>query len=97
MDLKEFLSSRVEIPDYFVIGKISSRPNDLGCVEINNAWYVYRVDDRGGCSFTGPFNDKAIIYACALRLHVAEQFAEYEFSDEEADIFMDTHLRYEEI
>ena len=60
---------------------IIRRPNNLGCVEIKGGWYVYRVDARGGCIFTGPFGDKAIIFACAKEMRVAKLFDEYRFSD----------------
>lgn len=96
-DIINILSEKIAIPEDFIIGEIYRKPNVRGCTMINGAWYIYRVDDRGGCRFTGPFSDRAIIFACAIKLHAAKSFEDYKFSEEEKAIFIHTHLLYEEI
>ena len=96
-EIQRIISSLVEIPEDFIIGEIYRKPNVRGCTIINGAWYIYRVDDWGGCRFTGPFSDRAIIFACAIKLHAAKSFEDYKFSEEEKAIFIHTHLLYEEI
>ena len=96
-EIQKIMNSRVDIPESFVIGNIVRRPDNCGCVAIKGGWYIYTVDARGGCIFTGPFNDKAIIFACAIKLHAAKLFEEYKFNEEEKRVYMHTHLLYDEI
>lgn len=96
-DIINILSEKIAIPEDFIIGEIYRKPNVRGCAMIKGNWYLYTIDDRGGCICTGPFKDCAIIYACALDLHVAKIFKEYEFSDEEYDTYMDSHLTLDKI
>ena len=96
-EIKKIISSRVDIPETFVIGNISRRPDSAGCTVIKGGWYIYTVDARGGCIFTGPFGDKAIIFACAKEMRVAKLFDEYRFSEDERYMYMHVHLLFDEI
>ena len=96
-EIKKIISSRVDIPETFVIGSIIRRPENAGCISIKGGWYIYTVDDRGGCIFTGPYSDKAIIFACAKEIHAAKLFNDYKFSEEERYMYRHVHLSYEEI
>lgn len=96
-EIRTILSSRVDIPETFVIGSIIRKPDNAGCVVIKGGWYTYTVDARGGCIFSGPYGDKAIIFACAKEMHAAKLFDDYKFSEEERKIYRHVHLLYDEI
>lgn len=48
----------------FHFGEFIEKPNQCGYFERNGNWYTYVIDERNFCTFTGPFNGSAIIYAC---------------------------------
>lgn len=75
------------------IGKIIIGPDIHGCFQIKNMWFYYDgQDERGNIDFIGPFNDKAIIYAIAVKLYKTSLFSDYKFSEAEMDIFCDNHF-----
>lgn len=68
-------------------------PDIHGCFQIKNMWFYYDgQDERGNIDFIGPFNDKAIVYAIAVKLYKTSLFSDYKFSEAEMDIFCDNHF-----
>ena len=62
------------------IGKIIIGPDIHGCFQIKNKWFYYDgQDERGNIDFIGPFNDKAIVYAIAVKLYNTSLFSDYKF------------------
>lgn len=75
------------------IGKLVKLPGATGCIKLNNEWFVYgSQDERGNIDFIGPFNDKAIVYAIAVKFYKTSLFSDYKFSEAEMDIFCDNHF-----
>lgn len=91
-EIRNILESRLEIGNNFVVGEFIRNPGMNGCVEIKGGWYIYSVDDHADYIFTGPFNDKAIVYACAVKMHSSKLFQEYRFSKEEFSVYMNNHF-----
>ena len=91
-EIEQKLTSKVEIPENFIIGEVVANPGMNGCVEVNGSWYIYSFDDHADAVFTGPFNDKAIVYACAVRLRCSKLFQEYRFTNEEFSVYMSNHF-----
>lgn len=50
----------------FHFGEFIEKPNQCGYFEQNGNWYTYVIDERNFCTFTGPFNGSAIIYAFSI-------------------------------
>ncbi len=70
------------------IDELVREPGAKGCIKINDVWFLYRdQDERGNISFTGPFNDKAIVYAIAVTFSKSSLFQKYKFTEQEMDIF----------
>lgn len=60
----------------FHFGEFIEKPNQCGYFE------------RNFCTFTGPFNGSAIIYACSKVLHISKLFKEYKFTEQELEIYI---------
>jgi hypothetical protein len=72
------------------IDELVRQPGAKGCIKLNNNWFLYgKQDERGHISFTGPFNDKAIVYAIAVTFSKSSLFQKYKFTPKEMDIFCD--------
>lgn len=91
-EINDILHSKLKIREDFTVGEFVRKPGMCGCVDIKGGWYLYSVDDHNDCIFTGPFNDKAIIYACAVKLHSGKLFQEYRFTNEEFSVYMSNHF-----
>ncbi|QFJ53724.1 hypothetical protein [Pseudobutyrivibrio xylanivorans] len=91
-EICDILESKLEIGSDFIVGEFVRKPGMSGCMEIKGSWYLYSVDDHADCIFTGPFNDKAIVYACAVKMHSSKLFQEYRFSKEEFSVYMNNHF-----
>lgn len=72
----------------FHFGEFIEKPNQCGYFERNGNWYTYVIDERNFCTFTGPFNGSAIIYACSKVLHISKLFKEYKFTEQELKIYI---------
>mgnify|MGYP006912648761 FL=1 len=72
----------------FHFGEFIEKPNQCGYFEQNGNWYTYVIDERNFCTFTGPFNGSAIIYACSKVLHISKLFKEYKFTEQELEIYI---------
>ena len=72
----------------FHFGEFIEKPNQCGYFERNGNWYTYVIDERNFCTFTGPFNGSAIIYACSKVLHISKLFKEYKFTEQELEIYI---------
>lgn len=70
------------------IGEFIDVPNQLGCFIRKGKWYMYETDEKSICTFNGPFNEKGIVYACAIRLNMSKKLMEYKFTEEEFDIYL---------
>lgn len=73
----------------FHVGELVEKPNQCGFFMKNSAWYIYRIDEKNLCTITGPFNEKAVVFACAKLLHAEKQFEVYRFTEEERDIYIE--------
>ena len=72
------------------IDELVREPGAKGCISVNGNWFIYGgQDERGNISFTGPFNDKAIIYAIAVTFSKSSLFQKYKFTEKELNIFCD--------
>ena len=70
-------------------------PDIHGCFQIKNMWFYYDgQDERGNIDFIGPFNDKAIVYAIAVKLYKTSLFSDYKFSEAEMDDESDSPVRF---
>ena len=76
----------------FHFGEFIEKPNQCGYFERNGNWYTYVIDERNFCTFTGPFNGSAIIYACSKVLHISKLFKEYKFTEQELEIYINNSL-----
>lgn len=90
------LNSNIEnlIDEYenFHVGKFVELPNQCGCFKRNSQWYIYNIDERNFCTFTGPFSINGIIYACAKLLHIAKKFKSHRFSKNELEIYLNNNF-----
>lgn len=77
----------------FYVGEFVEAPNTLGCFQRYKKWYLYEVDEKNSCTFTGPFSLNGIIYACALKLGISKELEEFRFENEEFSIFIHNHFR----
>ena len=77
----------------FHFGEFIEKPNQCGYFERNGNWYTYVIDERNFCTFTGPFNGSAIIYACSKVLHISKLFKEYKFTEQELKIYINKKIR----
>lgn len=76
-----------------VIGDVIRRPGIQGCFQLGKKWFLYDgQDELGNIDFIGPFNDKAIVYAIAIKFYKTSNFKKYEFLEEEMDVFCDNHF-----
>lgn len=77
----------------FYVGEFIESPNNLGCFIRDKKWFLYEVDEKNYCTFTGPFSLNGIIYACALKLGISKELEEFRFKNEEFSIFIHNHFR----
>ena len=80
------------IKDNFNIDILVKSPGEQGCIFVKDGWYLYEVDDKCDVTYTGPFKEKAIIYAIAIKLNVSDSFKEYEFSGKDKQIYLHRHF-----
>lgn len=93
IELRNILSKNgTEVLKNFSIGEKKTSPDQKGCYATENGWYLYEVDDHAQCVICGPFDDNAIVYACALKLHISKQFQEYRFSDQDRETYLHVHI-----
>ncbi|MBQ3545172.1 MAG: hypothetical protein IJA34_09325 [Lachnospiraceae bacterium] len=90
--LNSNIETQLEEYKNFHIGEFIEEPNQCGCFNRNDSWYIYSIDERNFCTFTGPFGLNGIIYACAKLLHFAKKFREYKFSEEELEIYINNNF-----
>lgn len=93
-ELKGYFQSKGVSSEDFTFGKLVNRPGMRGLISVNNKWYIYDVSDPY-CELylTGPLKGKAVLKACAIFLCDDEDFVDYEFTDEELDILLDSQYR----
>lgn len=77
----------------FYLGELIKKPDVEGCVLMNNVWYLYSTDNLANITYTGPFRNDSIVYACALRLNLSKHFKKYKFSKDDRHIYMHNHYR----
>ena len=70
-----------------------NKPNVTGILQVKSKWFYYESDEKNVKCFTGPFNDREIIYVCAMILNISKFFDDYEFSDEAEETFFNVHYR----
>lgn len=76
----------------FNFGEFIEKPNQSGCFKINSKWFTYIIDEKNFCTFTGPFEGDAIIYASAKLLNQAKLFKEYKFSHSDLKIYINNNF-----
>lgn len=81
-----------QIDDNFEFDYID-KPNAMGTLQIKDKWFIYESDEKNIKSFTGPFNEQDIVYACAKMLHKSKHFEEYRFSNEAKRIYINAHYK----
>ena len=92
-DLKSILETGLDKEEIhgLYIDELVREPGAKGCIKINDVWFLYGdQDERGNISFTGPFNDKAIVYAIAVTFSKSSLFQKYKFTEQEMDIFCES-------
>ena len=96
--LYEIVQENIDDYVYFHFGEFVEKPNQCGYFERNGNWYTYVIDEKNFCTFTGPFNMSAIIYACSKVLHISKLFKEYKFTEHELEIYINNNFHsFEEI
>ena len=82
------LNEKAEKIKNVLFEKTEQNLEKCGYFERNGNWYTYVIDERNFCTFTGPFNGSAIIYACSKVLHISKLFKEYKFTEQELEIYI---------
>ena len=76
------------------LGKYILKPNATGCFEYNKEWFVYQNDEyMQSSAITGPFSAEKCIFALAIILNVYKHLLQYEFNDEEREVFCHNHFK----
>lgn len=74
------------------IDELVREPGAKGCINVNGNWFIYGgQDERGNISFTGPFFENEIIYACSWLFKKEDLFEEYK-TDEFFPKYMHNHF-----
>lgn len=86
-----------KLPHDFHPGYRVNTPNQMGFYFETSTlypygWYFYEVDNNGGCTLCGPFDDRAIVYACALKLHCSSALPQWRFSEKDKETYLYRHI-----
>lgn len=92
--IREIILSRIDNNinlQNFHVGEFIETPNQFGCFKKNTSWFSYSINERNFATITGPFNEKAVVYACAKMLNVTNKFGDFAFTDKERDIYIENN------
>ena len=78
--------------EYFHFGEFVEKPNQCGCFERNGNWYTYVIDEKNFCTFGGPYSRNGIICACTMILPITMVKEQYNFTEEEFNIYLHNHF-----
>ena len=81
-----------QFADEFLFDYVN-KPNVTGILQVKSRWFYYESDEKNVKCFTGPFNDREIIYVCAMILNISKFFDDYRFSNEAKNTFFHCHYR----
>ena len=76
----------------FHFGEFIEKPNQCGCFERNGNWYTYVIDEKNFCTFGGPYSRNGIICACTMILPITMVKEQYNFTEEEFNIYLHNHF-----
>ena len=76
----------------FHFGEFIEKPNQCGCFERNGNWYTYVIDEKNFCTFGGPYSRNGIICACIMILPITMVKEQYNFTEEEFNIYLHNHF-----
>ena len=66
--------------------------NCLGIFKLKDKWFTYTADERHNKWFGGPYTDRGVIYAFAMKAGISDWFEDYKFSSKEKEIFINNHF-----
>lgn len=78
--------------DEYIFGEYKMTINCLGIFKLKDKWFTYTADERQNEWFNGPYTDRGVIYAFALKEGILDWFEDYKFNANEKDIFINNHF-----
>jgi hypothetical protein len=91
-NLYGIVQENIDDYEYFHFGEFVEKPNQCGCFERNGNWYTYVIDEKNFCTFGGPYSRNGIICACTMILPITMVKEQYNFTEEEFNIYLHNHF-----
>lgn len=91
-NLYGIVQENIDDYEYFHFGEFVEKPNQCGCFERNGNWYTYVIDEKNFCTFGGPYSSNGIICACTMILPITMVKEQYNFTEEEFNIYLHNHF-----
>ena len=94
--LKEYGTSLKQLSkdsgDEYIFGEYKMTINCLGIFKLKDKWFIYTADERQNEWFGGPYTDRGVIYAFAMKAGISDWFEDYKFNTKEKEIFINNHF-----
>ena len=102
LDVEKIVRDRLKqynesVPEDFGFKEVDRHNMKYGVFPLKNSWFLYETTTKNLQFFRGPFTDKEIIYACALKLGKHKYFTDYMFSDEAEEKYLYHEFTYSDI